>query len=118
MGDMAEPWRSMREHAKNRRDKGGWYSTRHKTEEEAHESAVFANECNYESDQHTLKQLEKLGLKPVRKGYSSFQINLNGRVGMYYNGKKGKKIIWNDSEKVKIPYGFNGLEEYLSKQGE
>lgn len=116
MGDMAEPWRSMRKERQDQVMRGERVSMKYKTEADREWGVSAAYEANAMVDADTLKELKKLGLDPVKKGVASFQITLNGRVGMYYDGKKGKQIRWNDGEVVQLDYELT-LETYI-KSGE
>lgn len=100
MGDMAEPWKSMRHDRQMQVAQGKRVSMKYRTEKDREEGIAFAYSVARDNDDWTFEKLDKLGLNPVRKGYSSFQITHNGRVGMYYNGKKGEQIRWNDGEVV------------------
>lgn len=113
MGDMAEPWRSMRLERQKQVMSGKRVSMKYRTEADREWGTRTAHEDNVEADKRTLKKLEKLGLSPIRKGYASFQITFNGRVGMYYDGKKGEQIRWNDGEAVEFSYD-NNLEDYIT----
>lgn len=114
MGDMAEPWKSMRLERQKQVASGKRVSMKYKTEADREWGRRTAYEAVAMVDKDTLKHLEKLGLNPVHKGMASFQITLNGRKGMYYNGKKGKQIIWNDGEKVRLGYYSNDeLDNYV-----
>lgn len=114
MGDMAEPWKSMREERQKQVREGKRVSMKYKTEADREWGTRTAYEANMRVDADTLKHLTELGLEPIRKGYASFQITHNGRVGMYYNGKRGEKVHWQNGEKVELPY--RGLEDYLKEQ--
>lgn len=119
MGDMAEPWRSMRRERQEQVASGRRVSMKYKTEADREWGVSTAYEANAMVDKDTLKHLEKLGVNPVHKGMASFQIRLNGRVGMYYDGKKGKQIIWNDGEKIHLGYyNDDELDEYITKATE
>lgn len=113
MGDMAEPWRSMRHERQNQVARGERVSMKYKTEADREWGVRASYEANAMVDKDTLKRLSKLGLAPIKKGVASFQINLNGRVGMYYNGKKGEQLRWNDGEVIPLPYR-SSLTEYLA----
>jgi hypothetical protein len=113
MGDMAEPWKSMRIERQNQVASGQRVSMKYRTEADREWGRKTAYEAVAMVDKGTLKVLKRLGLSPVHKGMASFQITLNGRIGMYYNGKNGQQIRWNDGEVVKLPY--NGLEDFVKQ---
>lgn len=117
MGDMAEPWRSMRHDRQKQVAKGERISMQYRTEKDREKGQAFKHELNVDYDERNLKKLTKLGLHPVRKGYASFQINFNGRVGMYYDGKKGEQIRWNDGEVVQLNY-YDSLEKLVGGKNE
>ena len=70
----------------------------YKNEKQREKGTQFKYECQSDFDRWTAEKLDKLGIGYHRKGYSSFQIIVNGRKGMYYDGKKGEQIRWNDGE--------------------
>lgn len=98
MGDMAEPWRSMRRERQNQVAQGKRVSMQYRTEKDRERGIAFKADCQRDYDRWTAEKLDKLGVQYERKGASSFQITVNGRVGMYYDGKKGEQIRWNDGE--------------------
>ena len=114
MGDMAEPWRSMRHERQIKVAKGKRLSMQYHDEKARDEGVAFKYDCQSDFDRWTAEKLNKLGIEFERKGHASFQITVNGRKGMYYDGKKGEKIHWNDGEKVNLSYS-NSLEEYLAQ---
>lgn len=115
MGDMAEPWRSMRHERQQQVANGKRLSMKYKNEKEREWGIKTAYEAVAMVDKDTLKHLKKLGLEPVHKGMASFQITLNGRVGMYYDGKKGKQIRWNDGKVKRLGYYNNDeLDAYVN----
>lgn len=113
MGDMAEPWKSMRHDRQMEVARGERLSMQYHSEKEREKGTQFKYECARDMDQWNLQELEKLGLNPERKGYSSFQITINGRQAMYYCGRKGRKIHYKDGEKVEL--GYDKLTDYLIK---
>lgn len=112
MGDMAEPWKSMRLERQKQVAQGSRVSMQYRTEKQREKGIAFKQECQQDYDRWSMETLDKLGIEYTRKGAASFQITVNGRVGMYYDGKKGEQIRWNDGEVVQLPY-HDSLEEYL-----
>lgn len=98
MGDMAEPWRSMRLERQKQVASGKRVSMQYRTEKDREKGVAFKHEVQADFDRWTAEKLDKLGVDYKRKGPASFQITVNGRVGMYYDGKKGEQIRWNDGE--------------------
>lgn len=114
MGDMAEPWKSMRLRRQQEVASGKRVSMNYKTEADREWGMRTAYEANAAVDADTFRRLKKLGLNPVKKGMASFQIALSGRVGMYYDGKKGEQIRWSDGEVFRPSYD-NPLENYIKE---
>lgn len=112
MGDMAEPWKSMRLERQKQVASGERVSMRFKTDADREWHTEAQHEANSMVDADNMKRLTKLGLSPIYKSTSSFQINFNGRIGMYYDGKRGEQIRWNDGEVKELHY--HELEEYVA----
>lgn len=110
---MGDYWRDIKEASRAYKQRKGWVSQQYKTEEDRQEGENWKHSANSNIDELTLKELKKLKLSPVRKNVHSFQINVKGRIGMYYTGKN-QKLRYNDGETINLPY-YNSLEEYLKK---
>lgn len=108
MGDLGEYWNDL----KQAKHDEGWVSNQYRTDKHRERGTEFKGEVNSQHDDYLKKLLAKLGLNPEFKNTHSFQITINGRVGMYYGGKN-EKIRFNDGEVVELGYP-NTLKAYLA----
>lgn len=114
MGDMGDYWRGVKEASREYKQRKGWVSQQYKTEKDQEVGRAWKYQMNADDDKFTMKELKKLKLNPVLKNTHSFQVTINGRKAMYYNGKR-EKLIFTDGEQVSLPY-YNSLEEYVKEK--
>lgn len=92
MGDMAEPWRSMRHERQKQVASGKRVSMKYRTEADREWGQRTAYEAVAMCDRDTLKNLKKQGLDVEYKSLASFQITLPVGKVMFFDGKKGTFI--------------------------
>lgn len=116
MGDMAEPWRSMRRERQDQVASGQRVSVKYKTEEEREWGRRTAYEAVAMCDKDTLKALKKKGLDVEYKSLASFQLTIDGGKVMFFDGKKGTFIYAPQlNKKYKVDKWLDDIKQVVAQ---
>ena len=114
MGDMAEPWKSMREERQKQVMTGERVSMKYKTEADREWGRKTAYEAVAMCDRDTLKNLKKQGLDVEYKSLASFQITTNAGKVMLFDGRKGTFIYSPKlNKKYKVDKWLDNIKEVI-----